>query len=83
MLIGLARDEVRQVASEWPATWNAETQDIAVINVLNNLLGYPHRKWGAWPQYISVAPTRVREIFARWLGAEIESSRKGYFDRLR
>lgn len=83
IFFGLARDEVRQTAAEWPATWNAETQDIAVTNAMNNLLGYLHGKWDAWPQYISVAPTRVREILARWLGTEIDNNRKGYFDRLR
>lgn len=47
ILMGLERDDVRQVASEWPATLNADTRDLAVTNVLNNLLGYPHKKWEA------------------------------------
>ncbi len=83
MLMGLQRDEVRQVAAEWLATLNADTRDVAVTNVLNNLLGYPHKKWEAWPKYISAEHATINEILGRWLGRALDTRPNGYFDRLR
>lgn len=82
-LFGLDRDEVRQIAEAWPVWENEREQSRAVSNALNNLLGYPHKHWEAWPGYISVGPREVALIFARWLGeSEFDPSGRGYFDRL-
>lgn len=43
-LMGGSREEVRRVAREWQQEeGESKRRDIAV-NVLNNFLGYPHRK---------------------------------------
>jgi hypothetical protein len=83
-LIGLDRDGVAAVLAAWPARDDADTQQFAVSNVLNNLLGYPHHQWEAWPQYITATPADVAAVLARWRGDEhFDSAARGYFDRLR
>jgi hypothetical protein len=66
-LIGLERNEVAVVLADWPETSNSEDQALAVNNVLNNLVGYPH---GAsdetWHSYIEASPEDVAAVFARW-----------------
>jgi hypothetical protein len=66
-LIGCTRDEANQVFSDWPASGDAEDQDVVVNNVLNNLIGYPHggRRWS---EFISASPDEVAHVFARWRG---------------
>lgn len=43
-----------------------KAQSVAINNSLNNLLGYPHKKWALWPQYISASPEEVDAVFKRW-----------------
>jgi len=82
-LMGLERAGVEQVLAAWPASISSENQDVAVNNVLNNLLGYPHEEWDAWPSYISVQPAEVASVLARWRGDdEFDWDARGYFDRL-
>jgi hypothetical protein len=83
ILFGLGRDIVRRVAEEWPSWDNEGEQSVAVNNALNHLLGYPHKRWDVWYDYISPSPSEVARVVARWRGeAEFDSSSKGYFDRL-
>ena len=83
-LIGLERAEVERGLASWPDASNSDDQDLAVSNVLNNLLGYPDREWDAWQTYISVQPAEVATVLTRWRGDdEFERDARGYFDRLR
>ncbi len=83
-LIGLDRDAVAAVLAAWPTGDDTDTQDLAVNNVLNNLLGYPHEEWEAWRQYITATPAEVAAILVRWRGEEhFHPAARGYFDRLR
>lgn len=83
-LIGLERDEVEQVLAAWPDARDPDDQDVAVNNVLNWLLGYPHGEWRAWPAYISAEPAEVAGVLARWRGEDaFDPEPRGYFDRLR
>ncbi|WP_426750708.1 hypothetical protein [Myxococcus sp. Y35] len=66
VLFGLERAEVAAILASWPACDAPEDQALAIRNTLNNLLGYPHRKWDIWPRYISVSPEEVDAVFARW-----------------
>jgi hypothetical protein len=83
-LIGLTSDEVDAVLAAWPAATEGEAQDIAVNNVLNNLLGYPHGLWAQWSDYVSVEPAEVASVLARWRDeSSHDDTPGGYFDRLR
>jgi hypothetical protein len=83
-LIGLKRTEVKAVLAMWPARDGPDNQDLAVNNVLNNLLGYPHNEWRAWRRHISVPPATVALVLARWRGDNhFDSEARGFFDRLR
>lgn len=66
-LIGLSREELRQIAIAYPNV-DSTRQDvqIAVNNSLNNLLYYPHHCEEAWAEYISVPRGIVKEIFEKW-----------------
>ena len=76
-LHGLSRDEVAGVLANWPAGDQPADQDLAVNNVLNNLVGYPHGEWGAWPRYVSVDPEAVRAVLERWRGEAAEPGGPG------
>ena len=43
-LFGLTMAEVNRIAESWPATMIEPKTELAVINTLVNLLGYPHGK---------------------------------------
>jgi hypothetical protein len=62
-LFGLERNEVRAVHDMWPA----ETPDtwLAVINSLNNLLGYPHGSDDELRRYVSDDRQELRELLDR------------------
>ena len=79
-LMGLHRHEVQAVLATWPTC--GEHRDLAVANVLNNLVGYP---WSSsqdeWNSYVSVSRTEVAAVLARWHGRS--SSDPGtYFENL-
>lgn len=78
-LFGLEREEVKQIADEWPNIEEAaESVVVAINNSINNLLGYPHRREDVWSNYISVQPEELYLIFAKWRGEPVSS----YFDGL-
>jgi hypothetical protein len=82
-LIGLDRDEVAEVLAAWPGG-DADTQDLAVNNVLNNLLGYPHHQWEILQQYVTATSADIAAVLAHWRGDEqFDPAPRGYFDRLR
>ncbi len=67
-LIGLGRDEIAEVVRQWPAGMETERADLAVNNVLNNLLGYPHCSEADWSSFISATQDVVAGLLARWRG---------------
>jgi hypothetical protein len=42
-LFGISRNEMREVARQWPMNRSNPTTEAAVCNALTNLLGYPHK----------------------------------------
>jgi hypothetical protein len=56
--------------ARWPDRGDSEDQDVAVSNTLNHLLGYPHRQWDVWDEFISVAPESLASVLARWVGED-------------
>lgn len=73
-MIALEREEVAAVWRAWPdatvtTTWEADgshVQNVAVSNVLNNLLGYPHGEWEALEAELGVGETKVASLLERW-----------------
>ena len=74
-LIALSRSDVVQILTEWPEAtvttpWESDpalVQGIAVINVLNNLLGYPHGQWTELGTRLGTDEHEVRAVLERWL----------------
>jgi hypothetical protein len=67
-LMGVSRDQIRRLeatlSSEAPYDENGLE---AAINVLNNLLGYPHGQASVWSAFISATPTEVSKLLSRML----------------
>jgi hypothetical protein len=84
-LTGLERAELEDIARAWPnVNEDEENVPLAINNVLNNLLGYPHDCWDVWFEYVSVTPEQLRKIYANWLDqADLDGLRRAFFDRLR
>ncbi|GHG74843.1 hypothetical protein [Comamonas sp. JC664] len=66
VLFGLTRPEVAAILATWPESKDSADARHAVNSTLNNLLGYPHKKWAQWPRYISASPEEVDAVFERW-----------------
>ncbi len=84
-LTGLEPAELEEIALAWPnVNEDEENVQLAINNVLNNLLGYPHDCWDVWFEYISVTPEDLKKIYAKWLDQEdSQRLRRAFFDRLR
>jgi hypothetical protein len=73
-VFGIQFSELTSVAAAWPNVDESTEQVFLAINgSLNNLLGYPHGKMGEWSRYISVPPSEVSRIYAKWRGKPIRS----------
>jgi hypothetical protein len=67
-LIGLGHADIVAIAERWPhVDLQSPGVRVAVGGSMNNLLGYPHRSWDAWPRYISVPPEEIRRVLEKWL----------------
>jgi hypothetical protein len=71
--MGMTRSEMKGVVRSWPDSGAPVAQDLAVNNVLVNLLGYPHDEGQAWRDYIAVEPKEVASVLARWRGEPEEN----------
>ncbi|MFI6967120.1 hypothetical protein [Streptomyces sp. NPDC050255] len=70
-LMGFTRDEIAAVAASWPSPPLAGTEDDAVNNVLNNLVGYPHGIESRWHEYLPATRDQVAQTLARWRGEDV------------
>ena len=74
-LFGVERRDVAKVASDWPfADASSQTLSLSVNNSMLHLMYYPHRKWDAWEEFISVSPAEVERIFQKWRGIRLHGS---------
>jgi hypothetical protein len=64
-LMGMSRDEVCELASEWPTAMGGDTF-MAVNNALNNLLGYPHGQWSELTGVLGADQHAVADALATW-----------------
>ena len=66
ILIGLERDEVRQVYEGWPLqTLDSGDFQNAVVGSLNNLLGYPHGQDQELAKYVPEGRGALAKILDR------------------
>ena len=74
-LFGLERSRVRAIANGWPEP-NAppEQVTIAVVNSLNNLVGYLHGEDAVWSQWMSADRQQLLELLSRLSGRTGNSS---------
>jgi hypothetical protein len=83
-LIGLERAEVQRVLESWPDSQEPDDQDLAVSNVLVNLLAYPHDEWEAWRSFSSAGPGELEGVLGRWRDDDAPThNARGYFEGLR
>jgi hypothetical protein len=64
-LMGLERTQVRDVLAEWPNTRSDKVAHLAINNALVNLMGYPHGRWDAWPQFSDSTQDELRALLER------------------
>lgn len=64
-LMGLTRQEMAHVLDSWPAAADERTRDLAVINALNNLLGYPHGQAESLTRLVEADPAEIEAILRR------------------
>lgn len=83
-MFGLKRDKVAELVKVWSdVDHTSKLVQVAINNSLNNLLGYPHKRFDIWNDYISVSPSELADLFRKYRDDNsFESSGRGYFNRL-
>ena len=67
VLIGVNRNEVKEIADKWPDTDLEITKTNSIINnCFNNLIGYPIEQPNKWSAYLSVTRLQLEDIFNSW-----------------
>ena len=61
-LFGLSRSEVRAVAARWPQNAAEPTTEVAVLNAVANLYGYPHGKEREIRQMLDADPASLGRL---------------------
>jgi hypothetical protein len=67
-IMGVTRPQTAAVASTWP-----DFVFVAVSNTLNNLLGYPHKRWPQLSEEIGADSRRVEAALATWRGQDLNN----------
>lgn len=80
-IIGFSKNELGEIADAWPdsvriearAQEPDEAQRVAVNNVLNNFIGYPHGHWDELSRDLGGATeARLIELLSAWRGEIVE-----------
>lgn len=66
-LIGVTREELKDLAADWRSHRVSEQTSDAVVSVLNNLVGYPHGEELVWNSFISVTPAVASTLLEKVL----------------
>lgn len=64
-LVGVSREEISSLCTRWQASVNDHDDQDVVLNVLNNLIGYPHGHETEWRAHIDAGPDEVSSILAK------------------
>jgi hypothetical protein len=82
-VMGVSRREAADVAAAWPQPARTGDSFLAVGNALNNLLGYPHRRWPELSREIGAGEQEVAQALMRWRDQDHrQAGGQGYFDAL-
>jgi hypothetical protein len=66
-LFGLQRSELAKIVEALPDIDDSDERvSLAINDVMNNLLGYPHGQDSVWAQFISAPRTEVRRVLEIW-----------------
>jgi hypothetical protein len=65
-LMGFARDDLRTLTAQWPTVADESVLDLAVSNVIHNLIGYPHGRIDELRRFIDSEPRVLVEVLQRW-----------------
>jgi hypothetical protein len=68
-LFGHSRAEMRRLLATWPEV-NDAGELSAIVNALNNLLGYPHNDTEAWRRYVRSSKEEVAAVLSKLLAEE-------------
>jgi hypothetical protein len=82
-LFGLERPGIAALAERWPNVDEMQERSICGINnSMGQMIGYPHNREDAWPDYISVSEEEVLRIFNKWRRLKRDRFEgEGYFDK--
>jgi hypothetical protein len=61
-LFGLSRVEVRAVAERWPQNAAERTTEVAVLNAIANLYGYPHGREDEVREVLGAEPASLGRL---------------------
>jgi hypothetical protein len=65
-LMGVDREEMRAAMGIWPERTDGVDTELSVNNALVMLLGYPHGRWDAWPEYSEADRAELFRVYERW-----------------
>lgn len=66
-LMGVSREDVRALARKWQSGGCGDEDADTIVNVLNNIVGYPHGEEAAWSSFITVKPNVVSTVLDKIL----------------
>ena len=82
-VIGVTRDEAATVAASWPDPTGAPYTFVVVSNTLNNLLGYPHKRWPELSEYLGADSRPLVAALAQGRGQDLsDDPGMRYFESL-
>jgi hypothetical protein len=64
--MGFARDDLRTLTAQWPTVADESVLDLAVNNVIHNLIGYPHGWTDELRRFLDSEPNVLVELLHRW-----------------
>ena len=73
-VMGVTRKQTAAVAASWPDPTGAPFTFVAVSNTLNNLLGYPHKRWRELSKFIGADSTPVVAALGQWRGQKLPTN---------
>lgn len=63
-LFGWSREDVQRLLHAWPNVDSVDTRAV-LVNVLNNLVGYPNKDVAVWRKYVSCSKEDLATILAK------------------
>jgi len=64
--MGFTRNDLRALTARWPNVDDEVLLDVAISNVVANLIGYPRGLPNEWRRYIDAEPSDLADLVGRW-----------------